>query len=201
MHSSSLTARWSSAITINFGTFRGWVRQQLAQVSYLLGRYEAQTRLPLKVDRLVFVCLGNINRSAFGAEVARRIGLKAVSIGLSTTTGAPATPMAIAQAACQGFSLGEHRATNLTDYAYQDGDLLIAMEARHVERLVAKGIPRDAIILLGAWSRPQRLHLHDPHTLSAEYFSTCFTLIESAVRKLGGELPSSVRLKPGEAVP
>ena len=188
-------------VTTNFGTFKGWVRHQLANISYVFGRYEEQTRLPSRVDRLVFVCLGNINRSAFGAEVARGIGLHAVSIGLSTTTGAPATPLAIAQAQCQGFCLTEHRATNLSDYVYQEGDLLIAMEARHVERLAAHGMPRSAIILLGAWARPWRLHLHDPHTLSPAYFATCFTLIESAVRELGRSLDGNARGDSKEAWP
>jgi protein-tyrosine phosphatase len=46
---------------------------------------------PERVRRLVFVCLGNINRSAFGHVVAAGLGVRVVSIGLSTpTTGAPA---------------------------------------------------------------------------------------------------------------
>jgi protein-tyrosine phosphatase len=107
-----------------------------------------------------------------------------LSIGLSTTTGAPATDHAIAQAAAQGLDLSEHRATNLPDYAYEPGDVLLVMELRHAHALVAKGIPAHAISPLGLWATPRRLHLHDPHTLSAAYFATCFTLIESAVRAL-----------------
>jgi protein-tyrosine phosphatase len=186
----SIKARWVAGLTTNYGTFRGWVRQRLAHIAYVFGRYRGLTELPsLPSDRLVFVCLGNINRSAFAAEVARRQGLNAVSIGLSTTTGACATPMAIAQAARQGYKLDLHRATHMDDYRIETTDLLVAMEARHVDWLVARGVSRQSIVLLGAWSTPQRLHLHDPHTLSASYFSTCFTLIESAVINLASHWP------------
>lgn len=186
----SIKARWVAGLSTNYGTFRGWVRQCLAQWAYLLGRYKGLTELPsIAGGRLVFVCLGNINRSAFAAEVARRQGLDAISIGLSTTTGACATPMAIVQAARQGYVLDLHRATHMDDYSGEATDVFIAMEARHVDWLMARGIPRRSIVLLGAWSTPQRLHLHDPHTLSASYFSTCFTLIESAVINLVAHWP------------
>jgi protein-tyrosine phosphatase len=186
----SIKARWVAGLVTNHGTFRGWVRQCLAHGAYLFGRYRGLTELPSSASgRLVFVCLGNINRSAFAAEVARRQGLNAVSIGLSTTTGARATPMAIAQAARQGYELAQHRATHMDDYRAESTDLLVAMEARHVDWLVARGISRRSIVLLGAWSTPQRLHLHDPHTLSASYFSTCFTLIESAVINMASDWP------------
>jgi protein-tyrosine phosphatase len=186
----SIIVRWGAGLNTNYGTLRGWVRQCLAQVAYVLGRYEGLTELPgMPGRRLVFVCLGNINRSAFAAEVARRQGLPAVSIGLSTTTGACATPLAIAQATRQGYALEAHRATDMADYRFDTQDLLVAMEARHVERLMAQGVPRQSIVLLGAWSTPQRLHLHDPHTLSAAYFSTCFTLIESAVINMAASWP------------
>ena len=198
----SLMGRWSCAVDINYGTFRGCVRHMLAAGEYVLGRHQAWTCAPTApVRRLVFVCLGNINRSAFGAEVARSLGLPTVSIGLSTTTGAPATPMACVQARCQGFDLAAHLATDHQDYTIQPGDLLLAMEVRHAKQLVARGVPSDSIRLLGAWASPMRLHLHDPHTLSSAYFATCFTLIESAVRNLSAELGQAQSKEAGHAGP
>jgi protein-tyrosine phosphatase len=168
------------------------VRLWLAQAEWLLGRLDHWTAPdPRQVQRFVFVCLGNINRSAFAGAVAGRLGMHCASIGLSTTTGAPAWGMAIAQAARQGYDLGSHRATNLADYAYREGDLLLVMEVRHAHRLVAHGIPRHAIAMLGYWASPRRLHLHDPHLLPEPYFATCFTVIESAVRRLGQDFPQA----------
>lgn len=180
--------RLAGLVRANHGTWRGWVRHQLAQADYLLGLLDRWTAPDWpQVRRLVFVCLGNINRSAFASAVAQQLGEPSISIGLATTTGAPAFPQAIAQARRQGIDLSAHTATDIHDYVYTEGDLLLVMEVRHVHRLRGQGIPDHAIALLGAWSSPRRIHLHDPHTLSEEYFETCFTLIESAVRRLLAE--------------
>jgi len=182
--SSSPAARLRSVINANHGTWRGLVRTGLAQGEFALGRIDPFLQLPAQVQRLVFVCLGNINRSAFADQVARSLGVHSCSIGLSTSTGAPATPLARQTAPGFGIDLATHRATDLTDYRHQPGDLLLAMEVRHAHRLAARGLPAGSVALLGHWAAPHRIHLHDPHTLSPAYFRTCFTLIDSAVHGL-----------------
>ena len=179
----------------NHGTHRGWVRLSLAQAQWVLGRLQpwTQIRVP-RVQRLVFVCLGNINRSAFADVLAQGLGASTASFGLSTTTGAAANNMAIQTAPLFGVDLSRHRATDESDYVYQEGDLLAVMELRHVHRLLAQGYPPQAIVLLGHWSAPRRLHIHDPHTLSARYFVTCFSILDSAVRCLVQELKDKQHL-------
>jgi protein-tyrosine phosphatase len=170
---------------INYGTFRGWVRHALAMLQWSVGSLQSATDVDLrKADRLVFVCLGNINRSCFAEGVATREGAMACSFGLSTTTGAPAFHMAVATAERLGVDLQAHQATNLTDYIARPGDLLLVMEVRHIKRLRRAGLGHVPTALLGAWTHPRRLHLHDPHKLSSDYFLTCFGLIESATRAL-----------------
>ncbi len=184
-----LPARLRRVIDTNHGTARGLVRSMLAQLEYVLGRLENHTHPAAKgVDRLVFVCLGNINRSAFAEHVARSLGANTCSLGLSTTTGAPAFHKAVEIAPQFGLDLTRHHATDLKDYQFRASDLLLAMEIRHVKQLVAAGIPRHSIALLGHWASPHRIHLHDPHTLSDAYFRTCFTLIHSAVNGLVAEM-------------
>lgn len=161
----------------------------LGQTEFVFGRLDRYLNpRALPIQRLVFVCLGNINRSAFAAAVAEAHGVEVASIGLATTTGAPAFPTAIATAKRFGIDLSAHVATDISDYAYQIGDLLLAMEIRHIKQLVAHGIPAQAIAPLGHWASPHRIHLHDPHTLSDDYFRTCFALIHSAVINLAEEL-------------
>jgi len=180
-----LPARLKQVIDVNHGTTRGLVRAMLAQLEYIVGRLEQHTHPVAKdVDRLVFVCLGNINRSAFAEQVARALGANACSIGLSTTTGAPAFHTAVSIAPHFGMDLARHQATDLKDYTFRPADLLLTMEIRHAKQLVAMGIPEKSIALLGHWASPHRIHLHDPHTLSEAYFLTCFTLIHSAVHGL-----------------
>lgn len=177
--------RLSTLIAGSFGTHRGLVRMLLGETEYLAGRVNQFLQPDLAATRrLVFVCLGNINRSAFAEGVATASGLKTASIGLSTSTGNPAFHMAIDTARHFGIDLQAHRATDFTDYEYRPGDLLLAMEIRHAHRLASQGIPQQAIALLGHWATPHRIHIHDPHTLSSAYFRTCFSLIHSAVREL-----------------
>ena len=171
------------------GTHRGWARLQITRAAHGLGLLRPYTRLRLaRVDRVVFVCLGNINRSAFALAVARQVGLRADSVGLATTAGAPASPAACVAAQRRGLSLRTHQATPIADLIPRPGDLYAVMEWRHANALLARGLPAQSIMLLGGWARPARLHLHDPHTLDAAFFDTCFGLIDSAVRALAVEL-------------
>ena len=184
-----LPGRIKQVLQANYGSFRGWVRLVLGQLDFLSGRLDPHLNIrALQVDRLVFVCLGNINRSAFAARVAQDRGIDVCSIGLATTTGAPAFSAAVVTARRFGIDLSAHVATDISDYVYRPGDLLLAMEVRHIRQLLAYGVPARAIAPLGHWASPQRIHLHDPYTLSDAYFRTCFALIHSAVINLSEEL-------------
>lgn len=187
-----MLSRCSKLMRTNYGTLRGWVRSLLGHWAYVAGRLEPHlTPASLSVSRLVFVCLGNINRSAFAAEVARTLGVDVCSIGLATSTGAPASETAVSTAHRFGMDLSSHTATDISDYSYQTGDLLLTMEVRHITQLLGHGIPAHAIAPLGHWGAPRRIHLHDPATLSDDYFRTCFALIHCAVINLTAELRAS----------
>lgn len=189
VYRTSLGGRLASLIEVSFATVRGFVRLLLGELAYLGGRLHPFVQIrPQTVERLVFVCLGNINRSAFGHAVAAKMGVRSMSIGLSTTTGAPAFEKAIANAPVYGCDLSAHRATNFTDFHYQPGDLLLTMEIRHAHELIRRGIPAEAIALLGHWARPHRIHIHDPHEHSDLYFRTCFAIIHAAIANLVDEL-------------
>ena len=140
--------------------------------------------VPQDISRLVFVCLGNINRSAFAQAVAQQGGARCVSVGLATTTGVPATEQACQVAQELGISLDAHRATSLADFQQLPGDLFIVMELRHAQRLARRGISPQQIVLLGHWARPLHYHIHDPQTLTTEYFRSCFAVILPAVHYL-----------------
>ncbi len=181
--------RWRAHVDRNHGTWRGLVRAQLAELEYGLGRIDEFLQPDLaRFERVVFVCLGNINRSAFAEQVARQQGLRCGSLGLATTAGAPATPSARRSAPVLGFSLDAHKATPLQKWVRSPGDLLLVMEVRHARRLVAQGLPASQVAMLGHYASPRRLHLHDPDKLSDGYFLSCFNLIRSSVEGLAAEL-------------
>jgi protein-tyrosine phosphatase len=169
----------------SFGTHRGLARFLLGELEYVAGRVDCFIRpRPGEVRRLVFVCLGNINRSAFAEAVSRRLGAESASFGLASSAGQPAFVKALETAPLFGIDLSSHRTRDVSDYEGSPGDLLVTMEIRHARRLVQAGYDPQAITLLGHWASPHRIHIHDPHTLSDEYFRTCFTIIHSGVTNL-----------------
>lgn len=176
------------------GTWRGAVRAALALLALRGGRLEAfRLRHPQRVRRVVFVCLGNICRSAFAGRVAAGLDMPAVSIGLSTHTGAASPDAARRAALLCDEDLSAHRATDFSDFEPLPGDLFLAMEIRHARELQRRLIaqPDVQISLLGLWCTPPSPHLHDPFTLSDAYFLQCFTRVRQAVHALHRTLSRS----------
>lgn len=169
------------------GTWRGAVRSLLARAELARGELDQfRLRDPHHVRRVVFVCLGNICRSAFAEQVATRLGMQTASLGLSTTTGAAAPDSALRAASQLGYDLTAHRATDLHDFTVRPGDLFLAMEVRQACELRRRlGERQDVqVALLGLWCTPSQPHLHDPFTLSDAYFDLCFTRLHEAVLAL-----------------
>ncbi|MBB3223829.1 arsenate reductase/protein-tyrosine-phosphatase family protein [Pseudoduganella umbonata] len=181
-------------LNARFGTWRGLVRLLLARAERTTGRLQPfELQDPQAVRRVVFVCLGNICRSAYAEQVARAEGLHTASLGLSTTTGVGSPDPALAAAARQQMPMDAHRARDWQDFIVQPGDLLLAMEVRQVHELTRRLGGRDdvQVALLGNWCSPPFPHLHDPFTLSDAYFDTCFARVRQAVVRLANDIPNA----------
>jgi protein-tyrosine phosphatase len=178
--------RAGNPVDRNFGTPRGLVRLGLAY-----GQVATIPKADLaSVRRLVFVCHGNICRSAFADVLARDLGLDAASFGLSTSTGLPAHPPVVEAAHERGVDLTRHRTTQAGNFEPKPGDLLLAMEVRQVARLRRDtrpaGVQTD---LLGRYAGIP--HLHDPYQLNDDYVRVCLARIDHAVRTLAKRLAAS----------
>ena len=66
-------------IRSRFGTFRGLVRLALSYPQLALGRSASVPPDPAHIRRLVFLCQGNICRSAFADMVAQRARVRTAS--------------------------------------------------------------------------------------------------------------------------
>jgi protein-tyrosine phosphatase len=179
-------------ITENFGTLRGLVRLGVSYGEVALGAAGISRPEPGDVRRLVFVCHGNICRSAFADVVAREVGLRVASFGLSTDAGKRAHPPAIDAAAALCFDMTAHRTKQADDFVPEPGDYLLAMETRQLRRLAGDArfaaVPRS---LLGLYASPPVPHLHDPYELDPAYMTTCLKRIESAVATLAKAFPGA----------
>lgn len=179
-------------ITERFGTVRGFVRLGLAHAQVASGQAGILAPDPAVVMRLVFVCHGNICRSAFADVVAQSLGLRTASFGLSTSADGPAHGPAIDAARTLGHDLSAHRTTKVEDFEALEGDFLLAMEVRHLHKLAARpalaDVPRS---LLGLWSTPSFPHLHDPYQLDPAYMEVCLARVERAVSGLAKAFPGA----------
>jgi protein-tyrosine phosphatase len=179
-------------IQARFGTIRGLVRLGLSYVQVTTGQAGIVNGDAEAITRLVFVCHGNICRSAFADVVARQAGVRVASLGLSTSADQPAHGPAIEAAAKRGFDMNAHRTTRAEDFVPEAGDLLLGMEVRHMVKLAAlpdyAHIPRS---LLGLWAVPAFPHLHDPYKLDPRYMDICLGRIENAVGNVANAFPGA----------
>ncbi|HBI69136.1 MAG TPA: phosphotyrosine protein phosphatase [Massilia sp.] len=181
-----------------YGTWRGMIRAALAHLEHATGRLRSfALRDPSGVRRAVFVCHGNICRSAFAHMEAIRHGLNVASLGLSTSTGGRSPKQALAASARAGVDMTAHRATSWPDFKVLPGDLFLVMEVRQAHEVRRRLGPRDdvQVALLGMWCKPPMPHLHDPYTLGDPYFDTCFIRVREAVANLSLDLPNA-RIEP-----
>jgi len=177
--------RLSVWIKDNYGSRRGFLRTWWHRFLCLFGKYRVNKNIDWgSVERLVFVCKGNICRSAYAEAIARSLGVEAVSCGLQTIVAVPANEGAIKAARARGVDLESHRTTPIMYMALKKTDLLVAMEPWHLAYM-QKYLMRDhAYTLLGLWHRPVRPLIQDPYGFSLAYFDHCFNFIEKAVHGL-----------------
>ena len=138
-----------------------------------------------RVNRLVFVCKGNICRSPYAEMRAKGCGIEVVSMGLAAKSGTLANLDAIKNAAVRGIDLELHRAKQQKDICIETGDLLVGMEPWHasvLQRMAKKAGAQTT--LLGLWTNSPRPYIHDPYGHAEAYFQTCFSVIDEAVESL-----------------
>lgn len=153
-----------------FGSRRGLLNfLKFFLLQAFLHRYSKYGVLPSKIERVVFVCKGNICRSAlaeavFKSEVSRMV----TSFGLDTTSGCSAHPPIIEAAKILGYDLDKHITTDVTDFVAQVNDVYVCTEPSHILQL-EKCIPNCNIVLLGLWGSPKRVYIHDPYSTDESY--------------------------------
>lgn len=177
-----------SIISKNFATTRGFVRTILADLMWRAGPYKKYGRVNWdNVQRLVFICQGNICRSPFAHYLTSSLepGIPVTSFGLATTTGVEAFSLATDVAGDYRLDMSHHTATDLVDFNIKDGDLLIVMEDRHINKLKPKLHSKNVqLCLLGLWCRPRFALLYDPFEHDRIYFESCFSRIDRAVNNM-----------------
>jgi len=169
-----------------YGGRRAYLMHLGARTWALMGLYSRLIHINWSsINRLVFVCKGNICRSPYAAARARQEGLEAASYGLQALDGAGADSGAIRNAERRQVDLSGHRSRRLRAAEIRASDLVLLLEPRHLKTYqnMCAGHPA-AVSLLGLWTRPSRPYIADPYTRSDRYFQECFSLIDAGVQSI-----------------
>lgn len=167
-----------------FGSKKGLLTSLKFQFCYYAGRYtEFMQPNFSKIKRFVFVCKGNICRSALAESVMKKAGRDAISFGLDTRGGDKADPRMIAFGKECGFDLTAHITKPVVKYVPLVHDLLIGMEPSHLKQLHAL-FPDHQVTTLGLWLPKKKIYLHDPFSANMVYFNRCAKDIVTATEYL-----------------
>jgi len=189
MPTSKISYKANNWFKDNYGTRRGALLTHGYRALSLFGKYRAQRKINWnEVERLVFVCKGNICRSAYAEAVAKSVGVESISCGIDTVNGKPANDLAREISLGRGFDLGEHKTTTVQSLTFNKTDLLLAMEPWQGEYLLEHLSAGNSCTLLGLWGSPITPHIHDPYGTSQIYFDRCFNYIENTVYEIAGKI-------------
>lgn len=176
----------------HYGGRRGLARHCRAVMMHytgLLRRFTGAVE-PAPGGRIVFVCKGNIARSAYAEARARALGFENIaSAGLLAGSGSAATPDAVRVAAARGIDLVGHRARHVNELALGANDCVFVFELWQAQALAESSSAR--IFLLGVWARQKRPHIEDPYGRTEDYYAHCFGIIDCALQQLQARLQAS----------
>ena len=170
-----------------YGSKKGLLRHLYYRLAWLFGAYRSKKALaPSLFNRLIFVCSGNICRSPVAEAYACHLGFNAFSCGLHCTDDHPADPRAEAYAQSIGLNLAIHKTKNIRNFKFQESDLIIGMEPKHVRELKELNLCGATVALAGAFCNPPIPYIHDPFNCSKPHFTLCEDRVAESVRGLLG---------------
>jgi protein-tyrosine-phosphatase/predicted ATP-grasp superfamily ATP-dependent carboligase len=138
--------------------------------------------------RILFVCYGNINRSALAEQYLKQLlGSEAPvsSCGFHVPDGRPLDPTMRSLADAAGIRFGDWSSQTVSRKIVDDADIVFAMEARHIVRLVrAYPQARGRTFLLSCVTKPGTipLEIEDPFGADAGIYNRCIQHITFATK-------------------
>ncbi len=147
--------------------------------------------------RVLFICYGNINRSALAhslmtARLPATCNLDVLSAGFHTEEQRPADPRMAQVAAANGADLTQSRSRLVDKRLLTESDIIFVMERDHRNRLVAldPSVASKTFSLGACLTGPQRAHaeIADPYNKSETIYRACFDDIQRAVNCIIEEL-------------
>jgi protein-tyrosine-phosphatase len=142
----------------------------------------------IRARSLLFVCYGNINRSALAdvmvSACAKGSPISVASAGFHQEEGRPADPTMVDVAWQFGIDMNSSRSTCVTEKMLHESDVIFVMEKNHYDKLVAMDASvANKVYLLGAHQRSAGIavEIEDPYGRSREIYVNCYKRIANAV--------------------
>jgi predicted ATP-grasp superfamily ATP-dependent carboligase/protein-tyrosine-phosphatase len=137
---------------------------------------------------MLFICYGNINRSALADVMVRAYaedsGISVASAGFHPEEGRPADPVMLEVAGQFGLQLSWIRSTLVTQQQLRDTDIIFVMEKSHYDCLVDMDASvAGKVYLLGACQSRNAwtAEIADPYGKAREHYVACYERIAEAV--------------------
>lgn len=200
------------SIVLRLGPGAGRIYASLRLFDVLGVRKRQQRFVPPSARSFVFVCFGNIMRSAMAEFLMRRelgkAGLdqqvRIVSAGMHATAGREAHPWAQQASEDLGISLSEHRAKPVTREMVEQADCILAMDFQNkAELLTLYPEFKEKIFMLSAYAEgPWKYReIPDPYLGDLESTRVCALQLRTCVRNLIASTILSSAAPKEQAVP
>ena len=140
-----------------------------------------------RVKRIIFLCTGNVCRSAFAEWYAKgQTATRIVSYGVNALDGRKAHFLANYTADKQyNIDMQAHATQNISNHQFDEGDLIVGMEPEHLDAIKKFNMPEGVqFTLLGLWSDKSSPYIFDPYGMSADYFDKCFKVLTASIDNL-----------------
>jgi len=166
--------------SLSWREFLTATRIQAESASRRRARLERLRATP--VGNIVFVCYGNIMRSAYATAVVKRerpsLARRVCGAGTHARAGKAAEPAAREVARERGADLDSHAATPLASASVGRADLVICMDFANAARAArTPGISPSQVFLIGDFSEGNR-EVPDPYGNGVEAAREAFVRIE-----------------------
>lgn len=165
-------------------------------------------KLPIRVDKIIsqnnsnisilFVCSGNICRSAFAEKLLKKLSqennlkLEIDSAGTYTNNDLPANADAIRISENFGINLKDHKTKKLTEELLDKNDLIFAMEPSHLfEILITSPKAISKVFLLSSFDDSKERMILDPYGKGDELFNSSFNRIVNCCKLIIKKLAKS----------
>ena len=156
-----------------------------------LVRHRLRTKLK-SARSVLFLCYGNINRSALAQAIAEQsfphCKVTFYSAGFHSPDQRPADPNMVKVAAADNIDLSNWKSRTLTADLIEKSDVILAMEIKHLERL-KQDFPESThkSFLLGSLSKDtsnESVEISDPYNQPLPFYQHIFNRVKEAVTQL-----------------